>query len=50
MNNKEKLTEETINLLNKVNTQPLYEMADLSPKRTSLNVIIWLEQQGFKTF
>lgn len=47
MNKKEKLEKETVNLIFKENNEPLFEMANLSPKRTGLSVIIWSEQQGF---
>lgn len=46
MTNKEKCELYTMKELFK--EEYLIEMANLSPKKTGLNVVIWSEQQGFK--
>ena len=43
MNQKEKLKEATINILSK---ESLFEMTNLTPRKTGLKVIIWSEQNG----
>lgn len=40
------VVEETKNLILEEN-EPLFEMANLTPKRTGLKVVIWSEQQGY---
>lgn len=47
MNKEERLEKETVNLIFKETNEPLFEITNLSPKRTGLSVIIWSEQQGF---
>lgn len=49
MNNKEDIINNTIKyILEEDSNEPLFEMANLSPKSTNLKVVIWSEQQGFK--
>lgn len=47
MNKEERLEKETVNLISKETNEPLFEITNLSPKRTGLSVIIWSKQQGF---
>lgn len=38
---------ELVSRLMEEDKEPLFEMANLTPKRTGLKVVIWSEQQGF---
>lgn len=51
MNNKEKIVNETINLINE-NVEELYEMANIQPNRTGISSVLYAtfdgEHEGYK--